>query len=61
MTGSYKVQVVSSSGEQVWMCTDIASGTKRLEINTSGMVSGVYHLVLTDAQGGRTVRKFVKE
>jgi hypothetical protein len=61
MTGSYKVQVVSSSGEQVWMCTDIASGTKRLEINTSGLVSGVYHLVLTDAQGGRTVRKFVKE
>jgi hypothetical protein len=43
------------------MRTGIASGTKRMEINTSGMVSGVYHLVLTDAQGGRTVRKFVKE
>jgi hypothetical protein len=61
MTGPYTVQVVSGSGEPVWMRTDIASGTKRVEINTSGMVSGVYHLVLTDAQGGRTVKKFVKE
>ena len=61
MTGPYTVQVVSGSGEPVWMRTGIVSGTKRVEINTSGMVSGVYHLVLTDAQGGRTVRKFVKE
>jgi hypothetical protein len=61
MTGPYTVQVVSGSGEPVWMRTDIASGTKRVEINTSGMVSGVYHLVLTDAQGVRTVKKFVKE
>jgi hypothetical protein len=30
-------------------------------INTSGMLPGVYHLVLTDGQGGRTVKKFVKE
>jgi hypothetical protein len=61
MTGPYMVQVVSGSGEPVWMRTGIASGTKRVEINTSNLVSGVYHLVLTDAQGGRTVRKFVKE
>jgi hypothetical protein len=61
MTGPYTVQVVSGSGEPVWMRTGIASGTKRVEINTSGMVSGVYHLVLTDAQGVRTVKKFVKE
>jgi hypothetical protein len=61
MTGPYTVQVVSGSGEPVWMRTGIASGTKRMEINTSNLVSGVYHLVLTDAQGGRTVKKFVKE
>jgi hypothetical protein len=61
MTGPYTVQVVSGSGEPVWMRTGIASGTKRVEINTSNLVSGVYHLVLTDAQGVRTVKKFVKE
>jgi predicted outer membrane repeat protein len=61
MTGPYSIQVISGNGEPVWMRSGIASGTKRVAINTSGMVSGVYHLVLTDGQGVRTVKKFVKE
>jgi hypothetical protein len=61
MTSPYSIQVISGNGEPVWMRSGIASGTKRVAINTSGMVSGVYHLVLTDGQGGRTVKKFVKE
>ena len=61
MTGPYSIQVISGNGEPVWMRSGIASGTKRVAINTSGMVSGVYHLVLTDGQGGRMVKKFVKE
>jgi hypothetical protein len=61
MTGPFTIQVISGNGEPVWMRSGIASGTKRVAINTSGMVSGVYHLVLTDGQGGRMVKKFVKE
>jgi hypothetical protein len=61
MTSPYSIQVISGNGETVCMRSGIASGTKRVAINTSGMVSGVYHLVLTDGQGGRTVKKFVKE
>jgi hypothetical protein len=60
-SGPYTLQVIGISGESVWMRTGIASGTKPVQINTSGMVSGVYHLVLTDGQGVRTVKKFVKE
>jgi len=60
-SGPYTLQVIGISGESVWMRTGIASGTKPVQINTSGMVSGVYHLVLTDGQGGRMVKKFVKE
>jgi hypothetical protein len=61
MTGPYSIQVISGNGEPVWMRSGIASGTKRVAINTSYMVSGVYHLVLTDGQGVRMVKKFVKE
>jgi hypothetical protein len=61
MTGPYTIHVISGNGESVWMRSGIVSGTKHVAINTSGMLPGVYHLVLTGGQGGRTVKKFVKE
>jgi hypothetical protein len=32
-----------------------------VDISATALAPGVYHLVLTDGQGGRTVKKFVKE
>ena len=49
------------AGGEVWQRSGSASGTKTVEINTSGMVNGLYHLVLTDANGATIVEKFVKE
>ena len=59
--GLYSVQVYNAAGGEVWQRSGIASGTKTVEINTSGMVNGLYHLVLTDAKGATIVEKFVKE
>ncbi len=61
VAGSYTVQVYNATGGQVWSQTGIAAGTRRVEVNTSSLNSGLYTLVLTDAKGGTIVEKFVKE
>jgi hypothetical protein len=61
VAGSYTVQVYNAAGGQVWSQTGIAAGTRRVDVNTSSLNSGLYTLVLTDAKGGTIVEKFVKE
>jgi hypothetical protein len=61
VAGSYTVQVFDAAGSQVWSQTGIAAGTRRVDVNTSSLNSGLYTLVVTDAKGGTIVEKFVKE
>jgi hypothetical protein len=61
VAGSYTVQVYNAAGSQVWSQTGIAAGTRRVEVNTFSLNSGLYTLVLTDEKGGTIVEKFVKE
>jgi hypothetical protein len=57
----YTLQIFNTTGSAVWVKSAVASGTKTVDISATALAPGVYHLVLTDGQGGRTVKKFVKE
>jgi hypothetical protein len=55
------IQVFDASGIEVWRQSGIGYGIKTVEINTSGFSSGVYNLVMTQANGIKFTEKFVKE
>jgi hypothetical protein len=57
----FTLQIFNTTGSAVWVKSAVASGTKTVDISATALAPGVYHLVLTDGQGGRTVKKFVKE
>jgi hypothetical protein len=55
------LRVIDALGRTVWLRSSVGTALGQVEIDMAGLAAGVYHLILTDATGGQTVSKILKQ
>ena len=55
------LRVIDALGRTVWSRSSVGTALGQVEIDMAGLAAGVYHLILTDATGGQTVSKILKQ